>query len=316
MLGYAVKRILKGIPVVIVVAVLVFFIIHMIPGNPAELMLGSDATPEDVAALTTKMGYDQPIYIQFEKWAVEALHGDLGDSIFYNMPVIEVLKDKAEPTIVMVIYSIIVAMIIGIPVGIIAAIKRDGWLDRVCMGITMVGMSVPQFLLGLVLILVFAINLKIFPSVGYKTIGEAGFFKSVFYYLTLPSLTLGLERSASIARVTRSAMLEVMGEDYIRTARAKGLKEYRIIIKHALKNAMSPILTQLGFSIAVLAAGAVVIETVFNIAGIGQVAYYALLRRDYPLIQGYILIIALVYVIINLTVDVLYKIFDPRVDVS
>ena len=186
MLGYAVKRILKGIPVVIVVAVLVFFIIHMIPGNPAELMLGSDATPEDVAALTTKMGYDQPIYIQFEKWAVEALHGDLGDSIFYNMPVIEVLKDKAEPTIVMVIYSIIVAMIIGIPVGIIAAIKRDGWLDRVCMGITMVGMSVPQFLLGLVLILVFAINLKIFPSVGYKTIGEVGFFKSVFYYLTIP----------------------------------------------------------------------------------------------------------------------------------
>lgn len=316
MLKYISKRILAGIPIVVIVGILVFFIIHLIPGNPAEVMLGSDATPEDVQLLTKKMGLDQPLIVQFGRWSLQVLQGNLGDSIYYNSPVLNVLMTKMEPTVIMIVYAMAVAMLIGIPVGVISAIKRNEWLDRLCMGVTMAGMSVPSFLLGLVMVMLFALTFKIFPTVGYKGIAEVGFFKAVFVYLTLPSLTLGLQRAASIARVTRSAMLDVLGADYIRTARAKGLNEYSVIMLHALKNAMGPILTQIGFSIAQLAAGAVVIETIFNIAGIGQVAYFALLRRDYPLIQGYIFVIALIYVGINIVVDILYKFFDPRVDVG
>lgn len=316
MLKYVAKRIVAGIPIVAVVGILVFFIIHLIPGNPAEVMLGSDAKPEDVQQLTKKMGLDQPLIVQFGSWSLQVLQGNLGDSIYYNSPVLQVLSAKMEPTVIMIVYAMAIAIFLGIPVGVISAIKRNEWLDRICMGVTMAGMSVPSFLLGLVMVMVFSLTFKIFPAVGYKEIAEVGLFKAVFVYLTLPSLTLGLQRTASLARVTRSAMLDVLGEDYIRTARAKGLNEYSIIMLHALKNAMGPILTQIGFSIAQLAAGAVVIETIFNIAGIGQVAYFALLRRDYPLIQGYILVIAFVYVGINIAVDILYKFFDPRVDVG
>ena len=180
----------------------------------------------------------------------------------------------------------------------------------------MIGISLPGFLLGLLMILGFSIGLGWFPSVGYYTIKEVGFFKSVFYYLSLPAITLGIQRSASFARVTRSAMLEVLDMDYIRTAKAKGLSQKVVILKHGLKNAMGQILTQLGFSLAQLAAGTVVIEALFNVPGMGQIAYYALVRRDYPLVQGYILIIAVIYTIINLIVDISYKIFDPRIDLS
>jgi peptide/nickel transport system permease protein len=303
-------------PIVVVVGILVFFIIHLIPGNPVEVMLGSDATPEDVQILTKKMGLDQPIMVQFGKWSLSALRGDLGNSIYYNSPVVNVLAEKMEPTIIIIVYAMVVAVLIGIPVGVVSAVKRNELPDRLCMGITMLGMSTPAFLLGLLLIMIFSLSLGMFPSVGYRGIEEVGLLKAVFVYLTLPSMTLGLQRAASIARVTRSAMLDVLGENYIRTARAKGLKEYRVIMLHALQNAMAPILTQIGFSIAQLAAGAVVIETIFNIAGIGQVAYFALLRRDYPLIQGYILGIAVIYVAINTAVDILYKFFDPRADIG
>lgn len=316
MLKFSLKRIISGIPVIIIVGVLVFFLIHLIPGNPAQVMLGAEASQEAVDALTAKMGLDQPIYIQFFKWAADAVRGRLGDSIFYNDTVVAVLVSKMEPTLILVIYAMIIAMVIGIPLGIISAIKRDGFLDHLCMGVSMLGISMPAFLLGLLISMIFAVNLKWFPTVGYTTIAEGGFIKSVFYYLTLPSLALGLQRAASIARVTRSAMLDVLDNDYIRTARAKGLKEHVVIIRHSLKNAMGPILTQLGFSIAQLAAGAVVIERIFNIPGMGQVAYSALTRRDYPLVQGYILLIAIVYVVINTLVDILYKLFDPRVDVG
>lgn len=313
-LKYAVKKILASIPVIIIVVIFAFFIIHMVPGNPAEVMLGAEAKPEDVAALTAKLGLDQPLSVQFFKWAGNCLKGDLGDSIYYDMPVTEVLLMKAEPTIVIVLYSITIALATGIPLGIISATHRDKWPDRLCSILSMIGISLPGFLLGMIVILVLGMNLGIFPALGYYTISEVGFFKSVFYYLTLPAFTLGIQRSASFARVTRSSMLEVLGEDYIKTARAKGLSNNKIIIKHGLRNAMGQILTQLGFSLAALAAGTVVIETLFNIQGMGQVAYYALVRRDYPLIQGYILVIAIIYVLINLLVDIAYRIFDPRIE--
>lgn len=316
MLRYIVKRILSSIPVIIVVVVFSFFLIHMVPGNPAEVMLGAEATPEAVEALTEDLGLDQPLLVQFGKWSLNCLRGDLGDSIFYGMPVTQVLASRIEPTIITVIYAILVALITGIPMGIISAVFRDKWPDRVCTAIAMIGISLPGFLLGLLVIMYFAIHLNIFPAVGYETIAEAGFMTSVFYYLTLPSVTLGIQRSASFARVTRSSMLEVLDQDYIRTARSKGMKEGRVIWFHGLKNAMGQILTQLGFSLAQLVAGTVVIETLFNIPGMGQIAYYALVRRDYPLVQGYILVIALVYVVINLVVDIAYKIFDPRIDLA
>lgn len=316
MLRYIIKRIIASIPVILIVAIFAFFIIHMVPGNPAEVMLGAEATTEDVAALTEKLGLDQPLPVQFVKWAENALHGDLGDSIFYGMPVLQVLGMKMEPTIVIVIYAITIGILTGVPLGIVSAIFRDKWPDRVCTAFAMIGISLPGFLLGLFIILFFAIDLNLFPSVGYYTIKEVGFVKSVFYYLTLPAFTLGIQRSASFARITRSSMLEVLDNDYIRTARAKGLKETTVILKHALKNAMGQILTQLGFSLAALAAGTVVIETLFNISGMGQIAYYALVRRDYPLVQGYILIIAMVYILINLAVDIAYKFFDPRINLA
>ena len=314
MLRYILKRVLASIPVVIIVAIFSFFLIRMVPGNPAEVMLGSDATPESVEALTQKLGLDQPLLTQFFKWAGSCLQGDLGDSIFYNMPVTDVLFMKMEPTIIIVIYAIIIALATGVPLGIVSAIYRDRWPDRICTAFAMIGISLPGFLLGLFAILVFSQAVNWFPSVGYYTISEVGFGKSVFWYLTLPAFTLGIQRSASFARVTRSSMLEVMGNDYIRTARAKGLRPGTVIIKHGLNTAMNQILTQLGFSLAQLAAGTVVIETLFNIPGMGQIAYYGLVRRDYPLVQGYILLIAVVYVVINLLVDIAYKFFDPRID--
>lgn len=316
MIRYIVKRLVSSLPVIIVVAVFTFFLIHMVPGNPADVMLGSEATVEDVAELTAKLGLDQPITVQFFKWATNCLKGDLGDSIFYDMPVTSVLLMKAEPTIIIVIYAILVALLTGVPLGIISAVYRDKLPDRLCTAVSMIGISLPGFLLGLLMILGFSIGLGWFPSVGYYTIKEVGFFKSVFYYLSLPAITLGIQRSASFARVTRSAMLEVLDMDYIRTAKAKGLSQKVVILKHGLKNAMGQILTQLGFSLAQLAAGTVVIEALFNVPGMGQIAYYALVRRDYPLVQGYILIIAVIYTIINLIVDISYKIFDPRIDLS
>jgi len=316
MLRYVVRRILSSIPVIIIVGVFAFFLIHMVPGNPAYLILGNEATPEQVAVLTAKLGLDQPLPIQFWRWATSCLRGDLGDSLFYNMSVTQVLTSKFEPTLIIVIYAMIVAMLTGIPLGIVSAIYRDRWPDRLCTGISMIGISMPGFLIGLFGVMIFAIELRMFPSVGYVPIKEAGFFTSVFWYLSLPSITLGFQRAASLTRVTRSSMLEVLGSDYVRTARAKGLSEWSVILVHGLKNAMNQILTQLGFSLAQLAAGVVVIENLFNIPGMGSVAYYGLIRRDYPLIQGYILLIAVVYVGINLLVDISYRIFDPRIGQS
>jgi peptide/nickel transport system permease protein len=314
MIQYTIKRLISSIPILVIVAVMVFLLIHMIPGNPAALMLGSEATPEQIAELSAKMGLDQPLAVQFIKWAGDLLHGDFGDSLFFGIPVVEVMKNKVEPTALLVVYGMVIAMLIGIPAGVISAIYRERIPDRICMFISMLGISAPSFWLALNLIILFSINGGIFPAVGYESISSAGFFKSIFVYLTLPAFSLGVSRAASVARVTRSGMLDVLGNDYIRTAKAKGLSAGRVIVPHALKNAMNPVLTQIGISVAQLAGGAVVIETIFNIQGLGSLAFNAIQRRDYPMIQGYILIIAMVYIGINLLVDILYKVFDPRVN--
>jgi peptide/nickel transport system permease protein len=315
MIEYTIRRIIAAIPVIFIVGLIVFFIVHMIPGNPAAVMLGDEATQEEVEALTEKLGLNEPLPTQYIRWMKNALRGDLGDSLYYNRSVIEALLDKMEPSLLLVAYAMIIAIIVGMPLGIVAAINRATLLDKFCMVISMIGISMPSFWLGMNLVVLFAVKSSLFPSVGYIPISEEGIISSL-YFLTLPALALGLQRSASIARVTRSSMLEVLNNDYVRTARAKGLNEYYVIVKHALKNALIPVITQIGISFAHLAGGAVAIETIFNIPGVGSLAFESIKRRDYPMIQGHILLVAAIYIFVNLIVDLLYKYVDPRIDYS
>lgn len=312
MTNYIVRRIASAIPTLLLVAIMVFMLIHMIPGNPAAVMLGSEATQEEIDALSTKMGFDKPLLEQFFTWITNVLKGDLGDSLYYNRPVTELLAERMEPTFLTVVFALLIATMVGVPLGIIAAVKRGKVIDKLCMLVSMIGISTPNFWLALNLIILLSVNLSVFPSSGYATVAEVGLLGTLSY-LVLPSLALGLQRSASVARVTRSSVLEVLHNDYVRTARAKGLKESMVIVKHVLKNAMNQILTQVGISLAQLIGGAVVIETIFNIPGIGSLAYDSINRRDYPMIQAHILYVALVYIVVNLVVDLLYKVFDPRV---
>ena len=313
MFNYTIRRLISAIPTLIVVAVMIFVLIRLIPGNPALVMLGDEATPDEIVAMEQRLGIDQPVFVQFGRWVGKMMKGDFGDSIYYRKPVMQVIFSHLEPTLLLVFYAMIICLSIGVPLGITAATHRNGLLDRFCMIISMFGISMPGFWLGLNLIILFAVKWSLFPSVGYSMIREAGLLESL-KYLTLPALAMGLQRSASIARVTRSSMLEVLGNDYIRTARTKGLFERRVIYLHALKNAANQILTQAGISIAHLMGGSVVIETIFNIPGIGRLAFDSIARRDYPTIQGHIIFVAAVYVFVNLTVDLLYKFFDPRVE--
>jgi peptide/nickel transport system permease protein len=313
LVNYTIRRLIAAIPTLIVVAVLIFVLIRLIPGNPALVMLGDDATREEIASMERRLGIDQPVPVQFVRWTANMLRGDFGNSIYYRKPVMQVIFSQLEPTLLLVAYAMTVCVAVGVPLGIVAAVKRNEALDRICMLLSMVGISMPGFWLGLNLIILFAVKWSLFPSVGYSMIREAGLLESL-RYLTLPSVALGLQRSASIARVTRSSMLEVLNNDYIRTARAKGLVETRVVGLHALKNAANQIITQAGISIAHLMGGSVVIESIFNIPGIGRLAFDSIARRDYPTIQGHIIFVAAVYVFVNLAVDLLYKFFDPRVE--
>ena len=293
MLKYTLKRLLSSIPTILVVAVLIFGLVRLIPGSPARNMLGEDATEEEVLALEHKMGLDQPIVVQFGRWIGDALRGDLGDSLYYNRPVTDILLERVGPTFLLVIYAMIIATLIGVSLGVIAAVTRGRLPDKLAMILSTVGISMPGFWLALNLVILLAVKNPIFPSVNYMPVAEVGLLGTL-WYVTLPSLAMGLQRSASIARVTRSSMLDVLGEDYIRTARSKGLGERTVIAVHALKNAANPIMTQIGISIAHLMGGSVVMEKLFNIPGLGRLAFDSITRRDYPTIQGHILFVAVI----------------------
>lgn len=312
MLRYIFRRFLTAIPTLLVVAVLIFVLIRCIPGNPAQVMLSEDATNEEVAAMERKLGLDQPIFVQFIKWISNAIRGDFGKSLYYNEPVLGILAARLGPTMLLVLYAMLIATTLGVGLGVIAAVNRGHIIDQIAMVISIVGISMPGFWIGLNLVIFFSVKNPIFPSVGYVTVAEGGLSQAL-YYLTLPAVALGLQRSASIARVTRSSMLDVLGNDYIRTARSKGLGNKKIIGLHALKNAANPIITQIGISVAHLMGGSVVMEKLFNIPGIGRLAFDSISRRDYPTIQGHILFVAVIYVFVNLLVDLLYKVFDPRI---
>ncbi len=297
-----------------VVAVVVFFIIHLTPGDPAAVILGPDASVEEVNHLREEMGLNLPIHEQFWNWITKVVQGDLGWSIYMDKPVLQAFLENLAPTLSLALMAQIIAILISIPAGIIAATKRGTLTDQTFMIVSLLGISVPNFLLALLLVLVFAINFALLPVAGFQPLSNG--ILPHLQYLILPAFALGAIQAALIARVTRSSMLDVLHANYIKTARSKGVKKKVVIFKHALKNAFIPILTVIGQTFGQLIAGAVVIETVFNIPGIGQLIINAIMRRDFEVIQGTILLIAFSYVIINLIVDLLYGFFDPRVRLS
>jgi peptide/nickel transport system permease protein len=310
-LAYLTGRLAALIPVLLVVAVVVFLLIHLTPGDPARVLLGQDATPEQVQSLRHQMGLDRPLPVQFVLWLGRAVHGDLGLSLFQGVPVTKDILAHAGPTVMLSLLAIATSLLIGIPAGVVSAVFRNSWIDQGSLALAMLGAAVPSFWLGLSLIVLFAVNLGWLPSSGYRSPSE-GFMLSL-HHLVLPALALGVPNSSLIIRFTRSSLLDVIGNDYIRTARAKGATERSVIFHHAFRNALVPILTVIGLTFAALMGGAVVTETVFSLPGVGALVVSSVLRRDYPVIQGVILMVATTYVLINLVVDMLYFLVDPRV---
>ncbi len=311
MFGYIVRRILATIPVMIVVAVFVFALLHLSPGDPAAIIAGDNATVADITHIRAKLGLDQPLLVQFGDWCWRLMRGDLGISIFTNLPVSQLIAQRIGPTISLTISTLIVSIVVAIPLGVVAAWKAGTWVDRVVMVFAVFGFSVPIFVLAYILIYVLAIATHLLPVQGYVPPQDGiGPFLS---HLVMPSLALGMTFAALIARITRASMLDVLAQDYIRTAHAKGLSNERVLLRHALKNAAVPIATIIGIGVALLIGGVVVTETVFAIPGLGRLTVDAILRRDYPIIQGIILIFSAAYVVVNLLVDLSYAFLDPRI---
>jgi peptide/nickel transport system permease protein len=299
--------------VLAIVAVLVFVLTRAASGDPISVLLGDQATAADIARVSKDYGLDKPLPVQFGYWLREVVHGNLGQSIFLQRPVTQALWERAEPTTLMALMAVAIAAAIGIPCGIVSAVYRGRIVDQLFTGVAMLGASVPSFWLGIVLIQWFAVSLGWFPVSGYGA-PDASLAERV-HALMLPAIVLGTLNSALIIRFTRASMLDVLGEDYVRTARSKGLPERTVVLKHALRNALVPIVTVLGLTVALMIGGAVVTETVFGLPGVGNLVVSAVLRRDYPVIQGALLVIAGIYVLINFSIDLLYAVVDPRVKV-
>jgi peptide/nickel transport system permease protein len=311
MFAYIIRRLLATIPVMGVVAIFVFSLLYITPGDPAAVIAGDLATADDIARIHRQLGLDEPFLLRFFSWLCAVLQGDLGISIFTNLPVTKLIGQRLEPTIALTLTTLVVTVTFAIPLGVIAAWKAGTAIDRAVMLLAVAGFSLPSFVLAYCLILVFSVQLDLLPVQGYVSLGDG--FVPFIRHLILPSIALGLIYGALIARVTRASMLEVLSQDYIRTAQAKGLGNAKVLIGHALRNAAVPIATVIGIGIALLISGVIVTETVFAIPGIGRLTVDAILRRDYPVIQGVILLFSAVYVLVNLAVDISYTLFDPRV---
>ncbi len=308
---YILRRLLASIPVVILVGVMTFSILHIAPGDPAVLMAGEEATPADVEAMRVALGFDKPFIVQFGKWSGRLLQGDLGTSIFSQHTIVSLMKPRIEPTLSLAIIAISLSIIIGVPMGVLAAWNQGSFVDRGVMVFAVLGFSIPVFWLGFLFIWAFAVKIHLFPAVGFVSItdGVFPFLRS----LTLPALANAIPFSALVARMTRSTMVEVMQEDYIRTARAKGLTEAVVNVRHGLRNAAIPIVTVVGLVFAGLVGGAVVTETVFAIPGLGRLLVDGVVRRDYPIVQAMLMVVAVSYVFVNLAVDITYAFLDPRI---
>jgi peptide/nickel transport system permease protein len=311
MLGYLLRRVLAAVPVMAVVALFVFLLLRLTPGDPAAILAGDNATPEQLERIRISLGLNQPLYTQFFTWIGSLSHGDLGTSLSSNQPVLKLIGQRIEPSIAVAIATIVLSVLIAVPLGVIAAWKRGTWIDRFVMGLSVVGFSVPVFVIGYVLIQIFAIDLRWLPVQGYRSIGNG--FGPFFERLILPTVSLSFIYVALIARMTRASMLDVLSEDYVRTARAKGIGEAGVLLRHGLRNAAVPVITVIGTGFALLISGVVVTESVFNLPGIGRLTVDAVLSRDYPVIQGLILLTSGVYLAVNLLIDVAYTLLDPRI---
>jgi len=311
MLIYLCRRIAAVLPVVLIVGVLVFLMLRLTPGDPAAVIAGNSATSEDIAQIRTQLGLDKPIATQFAIWAKRMATGDFGESFFYKKSVASLILDRLEPTISLAVLTILIATLISTPLGTLAAYLQGSWFDRIVMGFSVLGFSLPVFVIGYLLIYLFSVTLGWFPVQGYQRLSDG--FAGFLYRLILPSLTLSIVYVALLARMTRTSVLEVLNEDYVRTARAKGLSEFRVVVRHALRNAAVPIVTVIGISLALLISGVVVTESVFNIPGLGRLTVDAVLARDYPTVQAVVLLFSLTYVFINLAIDLAYVALDPRI---
>lgn len=311
MLAYIARRILTTVPVVVMVAIVIFALLRLTPGDPAAVIAGDDASPAQLEAIRTQMGLNLPIYEQFFQWTGNLLQGNLGTSLLSNTPVTALIADRMGPTIALAIATLSFTLLIAIPIGVTAAWRHGKITDRFVMILSVLGFSIPTFVVGYILIYIFSMKLGWFPVQGYRDL-DSGFYEFA-RRLTLPTIALSTVYTALIARITRSSVIEVMNEDFVRTARAKGVKESTVLLRHALRNAAVPIVTVVGIGAASLIGGVVVTESVFNIPGLGRLVVEAVLARDYPIIQGVILLFSLTYIVINLIVDVLYTVFDPRI---
>jgi peptide/nickel transport system permease protein len=311
MYAYIIRRVLATIPVMAVVAIFVFLLLYLTPGDPAVVIAGDYARPEDIERIREALGLNRPLYVQFFIWVGNIFSGNMGVSIFSNLPVAKLIGQRLEPTLMLALCTTIFAVIVAVPLGVLAAWKAHTWIDRSVMVFAVMGFSVPVFVIAYMLMWLFSLELGWFPVQGYKPIGDG--IRPFLASIALPTLALGLVYIALIARMTRASVLEVLTEDYIRTARAKGASNRTILMKHALKNASVPIVTIIGVGVALLIGGVVVTESVFNIPGLGRLTIDAVLRRDYPIIQGVILVFSGIYVLVNLAIDLSYTFLDPRI---
>jgi peptide/nickel transport system permease protein len=311
MLAFVVQRLLATIPVLAMVAIFVVLMLRMTPGDPAAIIAGDNATTAQILEIRSQLGLDRPLIEQFLIWFQDLLHGDLGQSFFFKAEVSDLIGQRVGPTLALAASTMVITILVAVPLGVVAAYRHGTWIDRLVMAFSVAGFSIPVFVLGYLLIWIFSLKLGLFPVQGY--VGPESGIGPFLHRLVLPSLTLSVIYIALIARITRASMLEVMGEDYVRTARAKGLTERTVLVRHALRNAAVPIVTVIGIGIALLIGGVVVTESVFNIPGLGRLTVDAVLGRDYPTIQGVILVFSFAYVLINLLIDLSYTLLDPRI---
>ena len=311
MFSFAARRILATVPVLLIVAVLVFLLLRLTPGDPAAILAGDAASTEQIARIRTGLGLDRQILAQFGIWFGRLLQGDLGESFYYKAQVTALIGQRLEPTLSLAALTIVITVLVAVPLGVLAAWRHGGWLDRALMGFSVLGFSVPVFVLAYMLIWLLSLKLGLLPVQGYQRLAYG--MGSWLYHLVLPAVTLSVLYIALIARVTRASMMEALGEDYIRTARAKGLGEARVLLRHGLANAAVPIVTVIGLGVALLIGGVVVTESVYAIPGLGRLTVDAVLARDFPTVQGLILFFSFIYVLINLLVDLSYLLFDPRI---
>jgi peptide/nickel transport system permease protein len=310
-IGYALRRLLGALPTLLLASILVFLMAHLAPGDPASQILGTYATPRELAQLRTQMGLDRPLPVQYLGWLLRALHGDLGSSITWNLPVAQLILDRLPRTCALAILSLLVSIVLGVPLGILAGVKQDTAADRGAMLASLLGLSVPDFVVGLVLIVIFSATLGVLPSIGYTNIAISPV--DWLRHLIMPALSLGFLMTAITARMTRASIIEAIGQDFVLTARAKGLSEARIVGLHVLKAAMIPVITVIGINLGALFRGAVVIETLFAVPGMGWLMIGAIQARDYPVIQGCLLVSVAIFIVINLLVDLGYALLDPRI---